>query len=78
MYIATATELQNNFGKYLGFLIEGEQITITKNGKEIGRMIPSNAAISFLTDSLTGILSEYESAESERESSLRSKYALDD
>ena len=29
---------------------------ITKNGKEIGRFIPKEATVSYLTDSLIGIL----------------------
>ena len=31
---------------------------VTKNGCEVGRFIPQNAAVSYLTDSLTGILKE--------------------
>lgn len=53
---ATATELQNNFEKYLNLLMAGQQIAVTKNGQEIGRFIPKDTAVSYLTDSLTGIL----------------------
>lgn len=56
--IATATEMQNNFGRYLNLIISGHEIIVTKNGREVGRFIPKNAAISYLTDSLTGILKE--------------------
>ena len=53
---ATATEMQNNFGRYLNLVISGQEIVVTKNGKEVGRFIPKDATVSYLTDSLTGIL----------------------
>ena len=56
--IATATEMQNNFGRYLNLIMSVHEIIVTKNGREVGRFIPKNAAISYLTDSLTGILKE--------------------
>ena len=37
--IATATQMQNNFGKYLNLVIEGQEVIVTKNGKEIGRLV---------------------------------------
>lgn len=30
---ATATEMQNNFGKYLNMVINGNEVVVTKNGK---------------------------------------------
>ena len=54
--IATATEMQNNFGRYLAMVQEGNEIIVTKNGKEVGRFIPREKAVSYLTDSLAGIL----------------------
>ena len=56
--ITTATEIQNNLGKYLNLVMEGQEIIVTKNGHEVGRFIPKNAVVSYLTDSLTGILKE--------------------
>ena len=53
---ATATEIQNNFGKYLALVIEGQQIIVTRNGREVARVIPKEDAVSYLTDSLTGVL----------------------
>ena len=53
---ATATEMQNNFGRYLNLVMSGHEIIVTKNGREVGRFIPKDAAVSYLTDSLTGIL----------------------
>lgn len=48
--------MQNNFGKYLNMVMNGNEVIVTKNGKEIGRFIPKDTAVSYLTDSLTGIL----------------------
>ncbi len=56
--IATASEIQNNFEKYLNLLISGHVIIVTDNGYEVGRLVPKNATASYLTDSLTGILAE--------------------
>ena len=53
---ATATEMQNNFGRYLSIVIGGAEVIVTKNGKEVGRFVPKDTDISYLTDSLTGIL----------------------
>ena len=53
---ATATEMQNNFGRYLNMVINGIEVIVTKNGKEIGRFVPKDAAVSYLTASLTGVL----------------------
>ena len=36
---ATATELQNNFGRYLNLVLNGQEIIVTKNGREVGRCI---------------------------------------
>ena len=58
MNIATATEMQNNFGRYLNLVMSGQEIIVTKNGREVGRFIPKDAVVSYLTDSLTGILKE--------------------
>jgi prevent-host-death family protein len=54
--IATAIEMQNNFGRYLNIVRNGREIIVTKNGKEVGRFLPKDTAVSYLTDSLTGIL----------------------
>ena len=51
MITATATAMQNNFGRYLNLVMSGQEIIVTKNGKEVGRFIPKEAAVSYLTDS---------------------------
>ena len=53
---ATATEMQNNFGRF----------------------IPKDAAVSYLTDSLTGILKEDYDLDEVRKESVREKYGFVD
>nr|MBQ4458378.1 type II toxin-antitoxin system prevent-host-death family antitoxin [Clostridia bacterium] len=75
---ATATEMKNNFGKYLEMVIRGNEVIITKNGKEIGRFIPKSKSISYLTDSLTGIIKGDYDLKEEKAGALDSRYALSD
>ena len=75
---ATATEMQNNFGKYLSLVMAGQEIIVTKNGREVGRFIPKDAAVSYLTDSLTGILKGDYDIDQAKEESLREKYEAAD
>ncbi len=72
--IATATEMQNNFGKYLNLVISGQEVIVTKNGREVGRFIPKDAAMSYLTHSLTGILKEEKNLDDIKEESIKAKY----
>lgn len=58
MTTVTATDIQNNFGKYLNSVQSGEEIIILKNGKEVARLISRDKSVSFLTDSLIGVLHE--------------------
>lgn len=71
---ATATEMQNNFGRYLNLVMSGQEIIVTKNGREVGRFIPKNAAVSYLTDSLTGILKEDKDLDDIKSERLTEKY----
>ncbi|MDO4338610.1 MAG: type II toxin-antitoxin system prevent-host-death family antitoxin [Eubacteriales bacterium] len=75
---ATATEMQNNFGRYLNLVMEGREVIVTKNGKEVGRFIPKDATVSYLTDSLTGILKGDYEIEQAREERLKEKYEITD
>lgn len=75
---ATATEMQNNFGRYLNLVMNGSEVIVTKNGKEVGRLIPKGATVSYLTDSLTGILKGGTSLEDAKEERLREKYEAAD
>ena len=56
MLTATATEIKNNFGRYLSAVQSGDEVIITKNGKEVARIVSRRSSVSFLTDSLTGVL----------------------
>ena len=75
---ATATEMQNNFGRYLTLVSDGKEVIITKNGKEVARLVPRNAAVSYLTDSLSGILKGDVDLRRSKEERLREKYETSD
>ncbi len=75
---ATSTEMQNNFGRYLQMVMNGGEGIVTRNGKEVGRLIPRKAAVSYLTDSLTGILSGNEDPDQARAERLMEKYESTD
>ena len=76
--IATATEMQNNFGRYLSLVMDGIEVIVTKNGREVGRFLPKDATVSYLTDSLTGILKGDTDLDQAKEERLREKYAVTD
>ena len=78
MITATATAMQNNFGRYLNLVMSGQEIIVTKNGKEVGMFIPKEAAVSYLTDSLTGILKEKNDLAKIKEEDLKAKYGIVD
>ena len=73
---ATATEMQNNFGRYLRLVMDGKEVIVTKNGKEVFRLIHREAVVSYLTDSLTGILSGSEDISQAKAEGLREKYEI--
>ena len=75
---ATATEMQNNFGRYLSIVMGGNEVIVTKNGKEVGRFVPRGKAVSYLTDSLTGILKGDADPEQAKEERLKEKYECAD
>lgn len=76
--VATATEMKNNFGRYLSIVQSGKEVIVTRNGKEVGRFVPRDTAISYLTDSLTGILKGDDDVDTARDERLREKYAITD
>lgn len=76
--VATATEMQNNFGRYLSIVQSGKEVIVTRNGKEVGRFVPRDTAVSYLTDSLTGILKGDDDIDTARDERLREKYAITD
>ena len=71
---ATATEMQNNFGRYLNLVMSGQEIVVTKHGREVGRFIPKDAAVQYLTDSLTGILKGNYDLDEVKAERLKEKY----
>lgn len=56
MTTISATELQNNFEKYLQYVQTGQDVIILRNGKEVARLIPHEKRVSFLTNSLIRVL----------------------
>ena len=76
--MATATEMKNQFGKYLQMVIDGNEVIITKNGQEVGRLIPKAKTVSYLTDSLTGLLKKNYDYDEAREEALKEKYEITD
>ena len=75
---ATATEMQNNFGRYLILVLSGHEIIFLKNGHVVGIFIPMDAAVSYLTDSLTGILQDNGILDEIKTESMREKYGFVD
>lgn len=68
MTTVTATEVQNNFGKYLRVVQTGGEVIVIKNGKGVARLVSYDKSVSFLTDSLTGVLkNDYNEKESRTE-----------
>ncbi len=57
MTMATATEVQNNFGRFLKIAQEGGEVVILKNGVEVARLVSKEKTMSFLSDQLVGVLS---------------------
>lgn len=78
MLTVTATDLENSFEKYLDLVIAGQEIVITKNGKEVARLTPTETSRSSLSDSLRGVLKKQYDIDEERTKSLKDKNALTD
>ena len=70
MTMATATEVQNNFGKYLSIVQSGQDVLILKNGKEVARMISKEKSAQFLSDTLLGVLENNYDETTEKEERL--------
>lgn len=77
MLTATATEMQNNFGKYLQAVQSGNEIIIIKNGNEVARLISKDSAVSFLSDALTGVLKKDYDEKRVREERLAKYESID-
>lgn len=77
MLTVTATDIQNNFGKYLQAVQLGNEIIILKNGTEVARLISKEKSVSFLTDSLTGVLKNSYNEKAAREERASKYESLD-
>lgn len=75
---ATATEMQNNFGRYLNMVINGSEILITKNGRVVAQVIPKGASEAPITDSLRGVLKGAPDLETVKDAYMRQKHGMDD
>lgn len=72
MTTATATDVQNNFGKYLQLVQTCGEVIVMKNGKEVARLVSHDKSVSFLTDSLLGVIKgDYDDKEVRRERMLK-------
>lgn len=58
MKMVTATDVQNNFGKYLQYAMEQGEVVILRNGKRVARIISEEATVGYLTDSLRSVLKQ--------------------
>ena len=54
--------------------MSGQEVIITRNGKEVGRLVPKDTAVSYLTDSLAGIIKESYDLDKVKEEELMKKY----
>ena len=75
---ATATEMQNNFGKYLNIVMGGGEVIVTRNGRIVGRFIPNDAAVSFLSDQLLGVIAADRGLDEVKEEVLRRRCEIAD
>ncbi|MBQ3396773.1 MAG: hypothetical protein IJG34_03180 [Synergistaceae bacterium] len=76
--IATRDTIQEHISEYLDMMENGEEIIMTKNGKEIGRFLPRGKVVTLIGERLKGILSKEIDAAKVREEMLRKKYEIAD
>ena len=73
--IIGSTEFQNNVGLYLQKAAQ-EDIVITRNGKEVARLIGAARKASYLMDSLVGLIPPDADLDKEKTAYLTEKYKL--
>ncbi|MEQ8192547.1 MAG: type II toxin-antitoxin system prevent-host-death family antitoxin [Candidatus Eremiobacterota bacterium] len=71
--VVTSTDFKNNIRKYME-LSKKENIIVTKNGKDIAKLIGVKNSETPLTDSLIGIIKTPEEINLEQEREERLKY----
>ena len=77
MRTATATDVANNFGKYLQYAIDNGEVVILRNGKRVARIVSDQSAVSYLTDSLRGVLKRDYSEEQIRTERMKKYESVD-
>lgn len=77
MLTVSATEMQNNFGKYLKLVQANEEICITKNGEEVARMISREAVSTSVSASLRGILKDDYDDKKMRDERIKRREGID-
>lgn len=75
---ATAADFQNHVGEYLNMVADGKEVIVTRDGEMLGRFVPKNRVITFLTDHLSGALKSKADAGTAREETLKEKYEIAD
>ena len=59
----TEENFKNDAGKYINMLSdENINVIITRDGEEVGRLIPKSEVIRFISDEARGILKDYETS----------------
>lgn len=75
--IVNATEFKTRAGKYLE-IVDKEEIVITRNGKEVAKLVPIRKQGTPNADFLYGLLADYEkkdiTAEQIRDERIKEKY----
>ena len=54
--IATDEEFQKDFDNYLRAVMYGDEIVLTRDGREIARVLPHGKVLSLLSESMLGVL----------------------
>ena len=76
--IATRDTIQEHISEYLDMMENGEEIIMTKNGKEIGRFLPRGKVVSLIAEKVAGIIRGDIDVNKIREEALRKKYEIAD
>ena len=76
--IATREKIQEHISEYLDMMENGQEIIMTKDGKEIGRFLPRGKVVTLIGERLAGILRRDLDADKVREEMLRKKYEIAD
>ncbi len=76
--VASREAVQENISEYLDMMENGQEIIMTKDGKEIGRFLPRNKVVSFAAERLAGILHGNADVDKIKEEALRKKYDIAD